>query len=115
MFPQRFGGADIETQQYWQQRLRRDLALADYMLTHDAGHLKRIQEIDKWMLEQSTPDIFDTGEPRNVLVVARQNFIKLCAALTEQGFAAPEMLTLVAFHGAIEHLSTKHSKSGHAE
>lgn len=100
---------------HWQQRLKRDMALADYILTRDGEYLKRILEIDAWLLEQTTPEIFDTGNPRNVLTLARQNFIKLCSALTEQGFAAPETLTLVAFHGAIDHLSAKHSKGNRAE
>jgi hypothetical protein len=114
LFPQRFGGADMEMLLHWQQRQKRDMALADYIITRDPVHLSRIMEADAWMLEQSTPDIFDTGDPRNVLTLARQSFIKLCAALTEQGFTAPETLTLVAFHGAIDHLSAKHTKGQHA-
>lgn len=97
----------METAQYWLQRQDRDLALADYMLTRDARHLAKIQEIDKLLLEQSLPDVFDDGSPQNVLTLARQQYIKLCAVLAEH-YSQPENLTLVAFHAAVDYLSAKH-------
>jgi hypothetical protein len=103
----RFGSASFETEQYWQQQKARDLALADYMLSNDPSYLAKIREIDSWLLEQSVPDIFDDGDSRNVSTIARQKFIKLCAALAET-YNQPENLTLVAFHGAIDHITQKH-------
>ncbi len=84
------------------------MALADYMLSNDTAYLTKIKEVDAWLLEQNKPDIFDDGDARNVVSVARINFIKVCAVLTEQGFSSPEKMTLVAFHGAIDYLSAKH-------
>jgi hypothetical protein len=81
------------------------------MVSRDVRHLARIQEIDKWLLEQSVPDIFDDGDGRNVTTIARQKIIKLCAALAET-YSQPENMTLVAFHGAIDYITQKNERGG---
>lgn len=86
------------------------MALLSWVLTSDHGHLQKVQEIDAWFLSETEPDIFDTGDPRNVLTQARQKFLKLCAALTEQGFFEPEKMTVAAFNAATEYLTAKHER-----
>jgi hypothetical protein len=78
------------------------------MVSHDPRHLAKIQQLDKQQLEQSLPDIFDDGDSRNVLTIARRHYIKMCAALAEQ-YSQPETLTLVAFHGAIDFLTERNT------
>ena len=80
------------------------------MLSRDPRHLARIQEIDKLLLEQSVPDIFDDGDARSVTTIARKQLLRLCAALSAAGINNPQELTLLNFHSQVEFLSEKYGK-----
>jgi hypothetical protein len=66
--------------------------------------------IDRQLLSETKSDIFDDSHPANVLTQARQKFLKLCAALTEQGFSESEKMTVAAFNTATEYLTAKHER-----
>jgi hypothetical protein len=81
--------------------------LCDLILTGQGQHVEAILAIDAWLLDQSEPEIFDSGDSRNILDDAKRKFLSVCAALAVSGFPQPARLTLVEFHGAIEHLLKK--------
>ena len=78
------------------------------MLSGEVIHLETLAEVDNWLLDQARPDIFDTGDPRNVLVAQARQFGQLCAALADNGFARAHELTLFDFHTAIDYVAEKH-------
>ena|GEM_PF-2662475 len=83
------------------------VAVCDFVLTGEATHIDTLQEIDSYLLDLARPDIFDDGDPRNVVVEKQQRFGKLCAALADQGFPRAGELTLFDFHSAIDYLIEK--------
>ncbi|TPG66063.1 hypothetical protein [Hymenobacter nivis] len=106
-FPARYGGAERETQHYYQQQQARTVALADYILTGAPKYLDAVAELDAWLLDQATPEIFDDGAPENVLTLNRRRFGHLCATLADQGFPRPHELTVFDFNAAIDYLAEK--------
>jgi hypothetical protein len=73
----------------------------------DAHYLGLIATIDEWLLDQLKPDIFDHGDPRNVLVLARKRFGAACAALAEAGYPRAQELTVFDFNAAVDFLMSK--------
>jgi hypothetical protein len=106
-FPARYGGAESEAMVYYQQQIKRVLALCDFVLTGQGQHLEALAALDEWLLDQNPPQIHDEGDPRNVLVLGRQRFGKACAALAEQGYPNAALLSLFDFNCAIDHLLKK--------
>ena len=78
------------------------------MLTQAAEHLTTLEQIDTWLLELARPEIFDDGDPRNVLVAQRRSFGQLCAALAEHGYPQAAQLPAFAFQSALDYLKEKH-------
>jgi len=96
---------------YYQQQQRRLLAYCDLVLSGgDAHYLQAIAAIDAWLLDQLKPEIFDAGDPRNVLVAHRRRFGAACAALAESGYPRAQELTVFDFNSAVSHLVEKHKQ-----
>jgi hypothetical protein len=70
-----------------------------------------VAEVDAWLLEQITPQIFDDGDPRNVLTQDRRRFGQLCAALSGLGYPRPHELTVFDFNSAVDYLNSKQKAS----
>ncbi|RSK29844.1 hypothetical protein [Hymenobacter metallilatus] len=84
---------------------RRALALCDLILGSDQAALQTIEDMDNALLDMMEPDIFETGDPQNTLVLQRRAFGQLCAVLAQNGTPEPEKLTLFQFHSRVEHVT----------
>ena len=104
-FPARYGGAESEALLYYQQVQRRLLAQGQWLATAEAQHLVVVEEVNAWLLQQLTPEIFDDGSPANVLTLHRQRFGRLCAGLAAAGYAQPQLLTVYDLNCAVDYLN----------
>lgn len=85
--------------------------MCDLVLSGGGAHyLEIIAALDEWLLDQAKPDIFDEGDPRNVLVLARKRFGASCAALAEAGYPRAAELTVFDFNAAVDFLLSKHKQ-----
>lgn len=80
------------------------------MLTGEPQYLGIVQQVNRWLLDESRPLIFDEGDPRNELLVHQRTHARLCATLRDHGVPEPGRLTVFDFHTQIEYLREKHAQ-----
>jgi len=105
-FPARYNTATEELAQAVQMK-RRVLALHDYFESGDMAHLKTVERIDDAMLEMMAPEVWETGDPDNALVLRRRAFGQLCGVLSEHGVPSPEELTVFQFQTRVDYVTAK--------
>jgi hypothetical protein len=79
--------------------------------TGEASYLATVAEVDAWMLEQMKPQIFDDGDPRNVLVNNRKRFGQLCAALGQQGYPRAQDFSVFELNSVVDYLNSAPKKA----
>lgn len=105
-FPSRYDQDGGEMSKALQLK-RRGLALCDYLLNEDPKHLRTIEEVDNALLDMMEPEVFETGNPENALVLRRIAFSQLCGVMADHGTPEPEKMTLFQFQARIDYITKK--------
>lgn len=105
-FPARYDTAAEELAQASQMK-RRVQALHDYIDSGEFKHLKKVEEIDNALLDIMAPEVWETGDPDNALVLRRRAFGQLCGVLSEHGVPHPEELTVFQFQTRVDYVTAK--------
>lgn len=63
--------------------------------------------IDDLLLDLNEPEVFETGDPDNTLVLRRRGFAQLCGLLAEHGVAEPEQLSVFQFQSRVDFVTAK--------
>lgn len=113
-FPARYD-SDVSEIGRAEKLRRRALVMCDYILDQDPAHLTTIEEIDNALLDMVEPEVFETGDPENAIVLRRVAFAQLCAVIADHGTPEPEKLTLFQLQSRVDYVTKKMKPRGRTE
>lgn len=95
---------DEDTMEFYQHIKAKIQAIADTVTGQNTEAAERkLQEIDKYILQQAKPQDFDMDSPNNVAIRSDVQFETLCSVLEGNGVVNAGDLTLVQFYARLEH------------
>ena len=79
----------------------------------DEKHKKKIDQVEKYLLQSSAPYNFNTGDPDNMPITKEMDlsFEKAIAAMEEAGFKNPKDLTVFEWNVRIDYMKESRKQS----
>ena len=93
-------------------RIKRLNVVLDGIIEGEEGHEKELFNIEKQLLEQDKPNVWNVWNENNMERQLEVDFRKFALATTEGSNIQLENLTTFTFYANVERLKEKHGKNG---